>query len=663
MTTPSQSSTSPTASRLRDITRRMTSFADLCEQAQYAANQGNVDALFELAFAARQMRHAIATNKGVTTSDFDLADVEWIADAQIASARSKSGDAILHKLHERPLPADADLLADALGIVAFTESMLPTTWNYKEDLVIFFGNGLDAPAEILRRVGQQRICVFLAEDEEPAYYHESVHILRSVLDVYKILGAWPRAPKRIVSRSLEHCSTSEEEQREAIEAAELYLGYVKVDRATSDLFADCWVSQGIENLPHTISAPSVANFDEDFVGRPMVIVAPGPSLCKNIKELHKFKGKAIICTFSHTLSSFAAEGIDPDIVLTVDSNPLVYHFKDAAVERIGALISGVTVHPDIFKLPAKHHITMGANAKFDTWLGNLLNEDFSVQGGGSVATTALALGLRWKCDPIVFMGLDLSFSNGRYYAETSCDGDLRVSTSEDGSQLLFDGWSEDCLAMTVGKEENRELARQRATLKGYDGGTVETTPMFMLFHDWFEKRTSSASDTTILNCTEGGAYIEGMQHLPLREAYERYIADSPPLRVADTFAKQAMNIDPTRRENAIAGVVAIVKSLERCLSLIGRCDSLAASIPEHPERLEKLGELEKDLIASVKVGRFMSIRKLSEIDLAYNRAAAADNLDELLAASRDLYASIREEAKQALPELKAALEHIRNRKH
>lgn len=646
-------------SQLRDVHRRLETFASLCQAAEDAAAEGEVERLLDLAFGARQLRHAISTTQATKIAEPCAEAALLVAESRLASARAKPGDELLHKLHQRSLPDDAGLLASAVGIVALAEAMLPTTWNYEEDLVIFFGNGLDAPAEVLRRLGQERLCVYLPEGEELEYYSDAVLVVHSVEDLYKRLASWaPRQPKRIVSRSLHGGSISVQEQEEVIEAAQLYLGYVQVDRNTSDAFADLWIEQGIKNLPKIVECASVACFDKDFVGKPMVVVAPGPSLSKNIKELHKFKDKAIICTFSHTLSAFAAEGIDPDIVMTVDSNSLQYHFDDFPMTRVGAMVSGATVYPELFELPAPRHITMGANAAFDEWLARLLQENFLLPAGGSVSTSAFSLGLKWKCDPIIFVGLDLSFPGGRYYVETSCDGELTVTTSEHG-ELVFDGWSQGCLDMRERGGPVGADVQPSFELAGYHGGTVPTSQMFWLFHDWFEKKAKEVGDeTTLLNCTEGGAYIEGMEHITLAEAYERYVESADPLEVGATLDERIDGLGAARRQRIQEGILDLIGSVERCLSLVGRCDRLAERAQSDSSLLDELSELETNLSDSLVACRFMSICKQHEIDLAFNRATAAHDVAELLSASRDLYGAVREAGLLVAPKLRRALDEI-----
>ena len=104
------------------------------------------------------------------------------------------------------------------------------------------------------------------------------------------------------------------------------------------------------------------------------------------------------------------------------------------------LVNAATVHPSLFELPAQRVLTLSANCAIDDWIFDGVGEDASVPGGGSVATSAFSLALRWGCDPIVFVGLDLSFPGGEYYVETSVDGAARASVDDDG-HLAVKGWS------------------------------------------------------------------------------------------------------------------------------------------------------------------------------------------------------------------------------
>jgi hypothetical protein len=134
-----------------------------------------------------------------------------------------------------------------------------------------------------------------------------------------------------------------------------------------------------------------------------------------------------------------AAGVTPDLVLTVDPQDVRYHFAGCDVSG-SCLVNAVTAHPALFELPARRFLTLSANGAIDDWMFERIGESPVVPGGGSVATSALSLALRWGCDPIVFVGLDLAFADGRYYVATSSDGDARAEVDGDGVVRVA-GWS------------------------------------------------------------------------------------------------------------------------------------------------------------------------------------------------------------------------------
>src|SRR5262249_21652419 len=142
-----------------------------------------------------------------------------------------------------------------------------------------------------------------------------------------------------------------------------------------------------------------------------------------------------------------AAGVTPDLVVTVDPQDVRYHFAGCDVSRT-CLVNAATVNPSLFDMPARY-LTLSANSAIDDWIFAGLGEDAVVPGGGSVATTAFSLALRWHCDPIIFVGLDLSFPGGNYYVTTSSDGGARAVVDDRGV-MRVEGWSADFRAMKAG---------------------------------------------------------------------------------------------------------------------------------------------------------------------------------------------------------------------
>src|SRR4029079_14379434 len=84
------------------------------------------------------------------------------------------------------------------------------------------------------------------------------------------------------------------------------LADLRIHRNTVRAFSRTWVEQGISNLSAIARWPSVAALGDRFAGMPMVIIAPGPSLARNIEQLRELRGRAIVTAFSHSLKAVLA---------------------------------------------------------------------------------------------------------------------------------------------------------------------------------------------------------------------------------------------------------------------------------------------------------------------------------------------------------------------
>lgn len=379
--------------------------------------------------------------------------------------------------------------------LALIDAALPDIWDFRSDIVLFCGEPNKAVVAELQRVGQERIMV--APD---------------TAGVYDTVRRWTtNAPERLCTFM---SSDIDKDVALSIKAeVERAIGDGRVFRNTVTTFSHIWVPQAIANLP-AVAGPSIQHFDGVFAGKPMIIAAPGPSLSKNVQYLREAKGKAIILAFSHSVAALQGAGVDPDIVMTVDASELTYHFDGCDMSKVPLSIAGVTCHPDLFKLPTKHHATCASNSYLDDWVYAAVGDNARVFSGGSVACTAFSLAQRWKCEPIVLVGLDLSFSDGKYYADTSCDSDMRVKMHPDGKSLVIDGQSDGYLEL---EERSGMVAPTRTPtymLPGYYGEDVPSTFSFKLFYEWF---CTQKVTTKVYNCTEGGVNIPQFENRPLRD--------------------------------------------------------------------------------------------------------------------------------------------------
>lgn len=578
----------------------------------------------------------------------DPVELRLLAEATALARKARATEAMMERWLARELPGDARLLGSPLGIAVLVDALLPPVWDFEADLVILVGAGLAPVAQLLVDLGQRRILVVGGDPAEaPAIAVASVEEVAAVVRTLV-----PGPPRQLAVRGA--LDADPEQVARVAERAREALSDLRIHRNTVRAFSRTWVEQGAANLPSLARWPSIAAIGDAFAGVPMVIIAPGPSLARNIDQVHALAGRAILAAFSHSLKPVLAAGITPDLVITVDPQDVRYHFAGCDVGRT-CLVNAATVHPSLFELPAPRMLGLSANSAIDDWIFDGLDEDALVAGGGSVATSAFSLALRWGCDPIVFVGLDLSFPGGQYYVQTSSDGGARARIDERGV-MRVEGWSDGFAAMKAGG--GPELAAERAIeLPGWHGGTVPSSFMFSLFHRWFVERLRLAGPTTVYNCTEGGAYIEGMIHRPLAEIAP---ALATPIDVAAVLDAAIARSDPEARRRRLAGHLGrYLHGLRRSRQLAARA-AMAIARGETGATLERL---ERSLARALRPLGFVSLLAQREVDRAQDLARRTASSGDYLAASASLFATLGAVVDQLEPVLARALERLDQEPH
>jgi hypothetical protein len=534
---------------------------------------------------------------------------------------ARAAEAAMATWLSRPLPGDARLLSSALGVAVLADVMLPAVWDFETDLVILVGDGLDPVAALLTDLGQRRIIIHGGERVGVAIATESLEEV-----TLAVRTMTPVAPARFVVRGV--VGQAEATLNGLAEAVRAGLSDMRIQSNTVRAFSRTWLEQGTKNLPAIAACPSVAALDGVFTGKPMIIVAPGPSLAKNIDQLRALDGRAVLACFSHSLKPVVAAGLTPDLVITVDPQDVRYHFTGADLSNT-CLVNAATAHPSLFELGARSYLTCAANSLLDDWIFDATAERPHVAGGGSVATSAFSLALRWGCDPIVFVGLDLSFPGGNYYVQTSVDGHARAVADERG-HVRVEGWSDGFRTMKAsgGPEAPAERSIE---LPGWHGGTVPSSFIFSMFHRWFVEKMRSVTETRVYNCTEGGAFIDGMTHRALASV----LAELAPARIDAMALIDQVAVSSSRRDQFTAYLKQLVRSLARVRRHAKRARTAITG-----GNFDALARAERALAAAIAPVPFVSLLAQREIERAHVVAKHDANEASYLAASAKLFDAV-----------------------
>jgi hypothetical protein len=620
--------------------RAVESVADWLDQInQHIADQ-NFNEARSMIWKVVPMKQGIAEAKKNLPPLTDLPQSElaqWLPTLRTATQRLGAADSLLEEcIHQVPLLTKSE--TDSKQIEELADYMLSENWNTAADVIVLVGRSCASLAEQLLKKGQQRVYCVVPDDvdtDDSQADYTMVHTGEELLAALQPLRGNP--PEKAITQMVDAGCGSTDFVQEMSDLVYMEMLDFRAQLNTVDRFGKKWVANVLGNFADIPGAANIHHVGNHFEGKPFVVISTGPSLSKNIDQLAQLKGKAILVALNHSLSAMQKAGIMPDLAIALEAQDLTYHFQDFPVEGLAALAVSATVKNNLFQLPVKRFLSFSGDNLVDNWAFHCMNETAQLSSGGSVANNALSLALLWKCDPILFVGQDLALTNGEFYAKTCVDGGMAVEMSEGGKMFRTTNFSDGFKALDSIKGNESTPMTQTVEVPGYDGGTVFTTGPLNIYRRWFETVAKANNKTTrIWNCTEGGAYIDGMEHIPLSEAIQRLQGQS--VDIEGTLDRVWDEIDwENRRQLMLDGGTALLNSVTRCVQLAKRCTTLAGKAQFNPGALQKLHQSERELIEQLQPIVFISQVQSKLIRETLQNISECTSMREMLNASKSLY--------------------------
>ena len=271
-----------------------------------------------------------------------------------------------------------------------------------------------------------------------------------------------------------------------------------VKKGTSLSFQRVIPRNTLYNMRHTIRTRNIGQIREALEECPLedipaVIVCAGPSLDKNIQELKKIQGRALIIVVDAALRAVLRAGIHPDLVCTVDPNPPERFFTDLDLCGLTWCCENAS-KPEIIRKYGERVYYFGYFEKgWNQTISEMLGYGFPVlPTGGSVSSIAFAMALYFGFRKIVFMGQDLAFTGGKSHT-SGIEGALGDNDKYIKSRCLME-------------------------VEGIDGTMLQTDFQMWYYKQWFEKAIRDGGDRMrVIDATEGGAKIEGTENMKMSE--------------------------------------------------------------------------------------------------------------------------------------------------
>ncbi|HHL39628.1 MAG TPA: DUF115 domain-containing protein [Deltaproteobacteria bacterium] len=392
-----------------------------------------------------------------------------------------------------------------------------------------------------------------------------------------------------------------------------------------------WVENYFSNIGNFVRYPPVNALEGRLKGVPCVVVGAGPSLAKNVDLLGELRDRVLIIAAVTAYRVLVNHGVVPHFVIAAEKYDMPEYFTGGVTDEQIRLILGEVTHPNMFARAAK-----GKFVYFNPYLSLSILQagfwgcDYLAASGGSVSTAATDMGVMFGCNPIIFVGQDLSFADGKTHADGGVYQSQEVSIDGEKGEVSL-SWNYPTL-------EGRDgTSHTLLWLKGLDGRPVPSKYDWVTFHQWFEHYMAHMArerpEVKMINATEGGAYIEGMDHMKLAEAADRYIGGAAEIETA---------IDEAGRTRPPIDFDALEDSFREMLRSLRVIDRLARSIGDEAAAAEKklnASGLTLDLrgnVTAMKKFEKRLLKRASRLPFMWEALAAYTyKLKEFLRAERD----------------------------
>ncbi|KHD38309.1 hypothetical protein NL50_02050 [Clostridium acetobutylicum] len=279
------------------------------------------------------------------------------------------------------------------------------------------------------------------------------------------------------------------------EISNLYKSYIDIQNSllvnmgTHIVHSRHFFSSYMNNLKFIQKSTIINHFKNIYKGMPAVIVSAGPSLSKNIDLLKDYQSKFIVITGGRTLKLLLDKGIRPDFVCVIDPDePAFEIMKDALDCTVPIIYSEFTNYKVIknYKGDKIFFTDTGVNDAskdfFEKDIDNLYE-------GGSVAHVCASLAEYIGCNRIIFVGQDFAYTN-----DVTCD--LNVGGNSNIKNFFY--------------------------VDDVYGRKVKTDRTLYFYKKAMEEFIQVKKHVDFINCTEGGANIEGAPLIKFKYALEKF---------------------------------------------------------------------------------------------------------------------------------------------
>lgn len=379
---------------------------------------------------------------------------------------------------------DVSVIMFGIGNGLFIREMLKRlrtdaeVYLYEPDVSIFLYvlNNID----ITDILGDERIHLFFKDISGS----EFKFVLQNKID-------WILIPAQIICNHPVYDKVYSDEFEEFLNIVYSANNFAKINIDTERHLSDTLVDNVIKNLKYI----KKSNYVSEFIGKipeeiPVIIVAAGPSLDKNIDELKRAEGKAFIFATDTAVKYLVKHDIKFDAIITLDAKKAVWHLKDERCHTI-PLFCVLEARSQMMEMHKGRKIWFRGSVYMYNLYTKFNREFPGYNSGGSVATAAFSVCLSMNFKNIIFIGQDLAY----------------------GEDVTHAGG---VVKKIIGEENGKKQ------VEGINGEKVWSRYDWLIYLEWLENSIRDIKGINVIDATEGGALIHGSKVMKLSEVIDEY---------------------------------------------------------------------------------------------------------------------------------------------
>ena len=311
-------------------------------------------------------------------------------------------------------------------------------------------------------------------------------------------------------------------------------------------FAAPYLLNTLRNLSQFTHARDVRACAGRHAGHAAVVAGAGPSLNRNLAELAALDGwreRAVLVAVDTALKPVLAAGMTPHYVVGVDPGEAnARTLRDLPALPDTWLVAEASLDPCCFAAFHGRTTLFRVSETHEPWpwLAQHGVSTGLLRAWGSVLTTAYDFALHLGCDPVVFIGADLAYTDGQPYCRDTIYEERWAAAVATG--------------LTLPEIWQRQLpASELVDLADLQGGPTQSSRTLVAFRDWLAAQAIAGSPGRVVNATGRGILVgPGISHAPLAQALagapvtslpaDAGPSEAPPLAAASQLAHAARQL-------------------------------------------------------------------------------------------------------------------------